>query len=94
MELLTIDLLWQINLLMLRDIMKNKLDILIDSSGIRIFARSVWFCIRIKREISKRDCDKFHLAVCADLLLVMNWRITNGKGTIAHSFVFLLLQSE
>ena len=79
MELLSMDLLWQINLLILKDIMKKKLDILIDSSGIRIFARSVWFCLRIKREISKRDCDKVHLAVCADLLLVMNWRITNGK---------------
>jgi len=79
MELITIDLLGQINLLMLQDIMKKKIDILIDSSGIRIFARSVWFCLRIKREISKRDCDKVHLAVCADLLLVMNWRITNGR---------------
>lgn len=79
MELMTMDLLWQINLLMLKDIMKKKLDILIDSSGIRIFARSVWFCLRIKREISKKDCDKVHLAVCADLLLVMNWRITDGK---------------
>lgn len=79
MELLTMDLLWQFNLLMLKDVMKNKLDILIDSSGIRIFARSIWFCIRIRKEISKRECDKVHLAVCADLLLVMNWRITNGK---------------
>ena len=72
MELLTIDLLWQINLLMLKDIMKNKIDVLIDSSGIRIFARSIWFCLRIKKNISKRDCDKVHVAVCADLLLVMN----------------------
>lgn len=78
-EIITMDLLWQINLLMLKDVMKNKLDILIDSSGIRIFARSIWFCLRINREISKRECDKVHLAVCADLLLVMNWRITNDK---------------
>jgi len=90
MKLLTIDLLWQINLLMLKDIMKKKLDILIDSSGIRIFARSVWFCIRIKREISKRECDKLHLAVCADLLLVMNWRITNGKRNDCPFFRILI----
>lgn len=90
MELLTIDLLWQINLLMLKGIMKNKLDILIDSSGIRIFARSIWFCIRIKKEISKRECDKVHLAVCADLLLVMNWRITNGKRNDCPFFRILI----
>jgi hypothetical protein len=90
MELITINLLWQINLLMLKDIMKNKLDILIDSSGIRIFARSIWFCLRIKKEISKRDCDKFHLAVCADLLLVMNWRITDGKRNDCPFFRILI----
>lgn len=90
MEMITIDLLWQINLLMLKDVMKNKLDILIDSSGIRIFARSIWFCIRIKREISKRECDKVHLAVCADLLLVMNWRITNGKKNDCPFFRILI----
>ena len=90
MELLTMDLLWQINLLMLKDIMKNKIDVLIDSSGIRIFARSVWFCLRIKREMSKRDCDKVHLAVCADLLLVMNWRITNGKRNDCPFFRILI----
>jgi len=90
MELLNMDLLWQINLLMLKDIMKKKLDILIDSSGIRIFARSVWFCLRIKKEISKRDCDKVHLAVCADFLLVMNWRITNGKRNDCPFFRILI----
>ena len=90
MELLTMDLLWQINLLMLKDIMKNKIDVLIDSSGIRIFARSVWFCLRIKREMSKRDCGKVHLAVCADLLLVMNWRITNGKRNDCPFFRILI----
>lgn len=90
MELLSINLLQQINLLLLKDIVKNKLNILIDSSGIRIFARSIWFCLRIKREISKRDCDKVHLAVCADLLLILNWRITNGKRHDCPFFVILL----
>jgi hypothetical protein len=90
MELLTMNLLWQINLLMLRDIMKQKLDILIDSSGIRIFARSIWFCLRIKRDISKRECDKVHIAVCSDLLLVMNWRITNGRRNDSPFFRILI----
>ena len=90
MEILSMDLLWQINLLMLKDIMKNKIDVLIDSSGIRIFARSIWFCIRIKKKISKRDCDKVHLAVSADLLLILNWRITNGRRNDSPFFVILL----
>lgn len=90
MELLSINLLRQINLLLLKDIAKNKLNILIDSSGIRIFARSIWFCIRIKKKISKKDCDKVHIAVCADLLLVLNWRITNGKKHDSPFFVILL----
>jgi hypothetical protein len=90
MELLNFNLLQQINLLLLKDIVKKQLNILIDSSGIRIFARSIWFCLRIKREISKRDCDKVHLAVNADLLLVLNWRITNGKRHDSPFFVILL----
>lgn len=90
MEMMSMNLLWQINLLMLKDIVRTKLNILIDSSGIRIFARSIWFCLRIKREISKRECDKVHLAVDADLLLVLNWRITNGKRNDSPFFVVLL----
>ncbi len=90
MELLSINLLKQINLLLLKDIVKNKLNILIDSSGIRIFARSIWFCIRIKENISKRECDKVHLAVCADLLLILNWKITNGRRHDCPFFVVLL----
>ncbi len=90
MELLNINLLKQINLILLKDIVKKKLNILIDSSGIRIFARSIWFCIRIKENISKRECDKVHLAVCADLLLILNWRITNGRRHDCPFFVILL----
>lgn len=90
MELLSINLLQQINLLLLKDIVKNKMNVLIDSSGIRIFARSIWFCLRIKKMISKRECDKVHLAVCADLLLILNWRITNGKKHDCPFFVILL----
>lgn len=90
MELLSVNLLKQINLLLLRDIVKTRLNILVDSSGIRIFARSIWFCLRIKKEISKRECDKVHLAVCADLLLVLNWKITNGRRNDSPFFVILL----
>ncbi len=90
MELLSIDLLRQLNFLLLKDIVKKKLNIIIDANGIRIFARSIWFCLRIKKTISKRECDKVHLAVCADLLLILNWRITNGKKHDCPFFVILL----
>ena len=90
MELINVNLLREINLLLLRDIVKNRLNIIIDASGIRIFARSIWFCLRIKKRISKRECDKVHLAVSADLLLILNWRITNGKRHDCPFFVILL----
>lgn len=90
MELLTFNLLQQINLLLLKDVVKKRLNIIVDSSGIRIFARSIWFCIKIKEKISKKECDKVHLAVCADLLLVLNWRITSRKRHDCPFFVILL----
>jgi hypothetical protein len=90
MELLTIDLLWKLNLLLLKDIINKKLNIIVDSTGIRISARSIWFCIRIKKEISKRDFDKVHLAVCSDLLVILNWRITNGKRNDCPLFAILI----
>lgn len=90
MELMSMNLLWQINLLLLKDIVRSRLDIIVDASGIRILARSVWFSIRMKLMISKRECDKVHLAVCADLLLILNWRITNGKKHDSPFFAVLL----
>lgn len=90
MELLNFNLLQQINLLLLKDIVSKKLNVIVDATGIRIFARSIWFCLRIKKEISKKECDKVHLAVCADLLLVLNWRITNGKKNDSPFFIILL----
>ena len=69
---------------------KRKLNLMIDSSGIRIIGRSIWFCIRIKEYISKKECDKAHLAVCSDVFFIMNWRITNGKKNDCPYFRKLL----
>ena len=90
MELLSFNMLKQINLLLLKDIVNKKLNVIVDATGIRIFARSIWFCLRIKKEITKRECDKVHLAVCADLLVILNWRITNGKKHDCPYFTILL----
>jgi hypothetical protein len=69
----------EINRILLADLLKHKINLLIDASGIRIIGRSIWFSIRVKRDISRRECDKIHLAVGSDVLFICNWRISNGK---------------
>lgn len=79
MNFFNMELLREFNSVLLKNLLKRKLNILIDSSGIRIIGRSVWYCIRIKKEILRRECDKVHIAICSDLLLILNWRITSYK---------------
>ncbi len=59
--------------------LKKPVDLLLDASGIRLVGRSIWFCIRTKQRIRKKDCDKVHIAVSLCSLLVTNFRITNSK---------------
>ena len=73
MRILSMKLIYKINFTLIREHLGRKLNILIDSSGIRIDKKSSWFCLRIKKIIEKKDCDKLHLAVCSDLLLVLNF---------------------
>lgn len=81
MKHLKFSLIMQFNRELISCIIKRKLNIIIDSTGIRCIGRSVWYCIRIKKKIKKRDCDKIHAAVDADLLLILNFRITRwNKG--------------
>ena len=58
---------------------KKPVDLLIDASGIRLVGRSIWFCIRTKQKIRKKDCDKIHIAICHRSLLIANFRITNSR---------------
>src|SRR3990167_6887331 len=58
---------------------KKPVDLLLDASGIRLVGRSIWFCIRTKKKIRKKDCDKIHIAVSLCSLLIVNFRITNSK---------------
>jgi hypothetical protein len=90
MEHLTMDLLYELNKLIIKEQLKRVLNIIIDASGIRTDERSTWFCLRIKKEVSRRDCDKLHLAVCADLLLILNWRITTWRKNDCPLFKTLL----
>ena len=90
MNLLSMDLLREFNRLLIQKWINRKLDVLIDASGIRIIGRSIWYSIRIKKRISRRECDKVHLAVCKDTLLVLNWFITESKKNDCPFFTRLL----
>ena len=90
MNSLTMDLLREFNRLLIQKWINRKLNILIDASGIRIVGRSIWYSLRIKQDISRRECDKIHLAVCKDTLLVLNWFITEGKKHDSPFFKKLL----
>lgn len=88
--MLSMKLLYEINLLMLAEIMVGKIDMILDSSGIRIIGRSIWYCLRIKKEIHKRECDKVHLAVSSQFMFILNWKITRYKKNDCPFFKILL----
>lgn len=91
MKMLNMQLILKINFAMIKEHLKRKMNIMLDSSGIRTDKRSTWFCLRIKKKVSKRDCDKLHLAVCSDLLLILNWRITAWRKHDSPFFRILLM---
>ncbi len=84
------DLLRQINQILLGKWVKRKLNISIDATGIRILGRSIWYSIRVRKIISRRECDKIHLAICNDTMLILNWFITKGKRNDSPFFRKLL----
>lgn len=75
----TMHLLVSLNHKLLKDWLKKPTDFLLDASGIRINGRSVWYSIRTKRQIRKKECDKVHIAVTDCYLLIANFRITSRK---------------
>src|SRR3989344_4474281 len=63
MNFLNMKTIIEMNRALLSEFFRRKINLLIDASGIRIVGRSIWFSLRTKKNISKRDCDKIHLAV-------------------------------
>lgn len=90
MQNLTMDLLRKINYILIQKWINRKLNISIDASGIRIIGRSIWYSIRIKKDISRRECDKVHLATCNDTMLILNWFITERRKNDNPFFTKLL----
>ncbi len=91
MSLLSMRLIRKINFTLVSEHFKRKLNVMLDASGIRTDKKSAWFCFKIKKTISKRDCEKLHLAVCSDLLLILNWRITAWRKHDSPFFKILLM---
>lgn len=90
MSLISPKLLREFNFILLSDFVKMKLNLLVDASGISIIGKSIWFCLRLKQRLTKKDCDKIHIVACSDVLFVMNWRITKGKKHDCPFFTILL----
>lgn len=63
------------------------LDILLDATGISLISRSIWYNLRLKKKVSKRDCYKLHAAIYLYGGLILNWRISIGKR---HESPFLI----
>jgi len=79
LKVFTINLLSKINKHLIDAWIKKPVDLLLDASGIRLVGRSIWFCIRSKKSIRKKDCDKIHIAVSLCSLLIANFKISNSK---------------
>jgi len=75
----TLKLLSNFNRQLVNAWIKKPVDLLLDASGIRLVGRSIWFCIRTKQKIRKKDCDKIHIAVSNCSLLIANFKISNSK---------------
>jgi hypothetical protein len=75
----TLNFLLSFNKELIDNWVKKPVDLLLDASGIRLVGRSIWFSIRTKKKILKKDCDKIHIAVSLCSLLITNFRISNSK---------------
>lgn len=75
----TLSLLTCFNRRLVKGWVKKPVDLLLDASGIRLVGRSVWYCIRTKQKILKKDCEKVHIAVSLCSLLIVNFKISNSR---------------
>ena len=90
MAMFSMGLLREFNQALIKKFLRPRVNALLDASGIRVIGRSIWYSIRVKKRISRRECDKVHIAVCRDQLLILNWLITNRKKNDCPFFVKLL----
>jgi hypothetical protein len=79
LQIFTIDLLVKLNRMLIKNWVKKPLDLALDASGIQLVGRSVWFNIRTKKKIRKKDCDKVHIATSLCSLLITDFAISNSR---------------
>ena len=79
LKVFTIKTLYELNKKIIGFWVKKPVDLALDASGIRLVGRSVWFNIRTKRKIRKKDCDKVHIAASLCSLLITDFAITNSR---------------
>ncbi len=75
----TLTFLSEFNKKLIDNWIKKPVDLLLDASGIRLVGRSIWFCLKTRQKIQKKDCDKIHIAVSLCSLLIVNFRISNSN---------------
>lgn len=80
----------EFNRLLLKDFLQRKINLALDASGMRIVGRSIWYCLRSKKLISRREFDKVHIAIGIDVLFIFNWRISDGKRHDSPFFRLLI----
>jgi transposase len=55
------------------------MEIIVDSTGLRLINSSSWYDIRIGRENKRKDNIKLHVLCCANTGLIIDFRITDWK---------------
>jgi len=69
---------------------RRGVDVAVDSSGFSLKTSSKWFDIRIKRKSTKRDYIKLHIVIDVDTGIILNFTITDWKGSDAKEFKRLI----
>lgn len=92
LHVFTMDLIVKVNKMLISDWIKTPVDLALDASGIQLVGRSIWFNIRTKKNIRKKDCDKVHIATSLCSLLITDFVITNSKRNDSP-FLRVLLKS-
>ena len=69
---------------------RRGVDVAVDSSGFSLKTSSKWFDIRIKHKSTKRDYIKLHIVIDVDTGIILNFTITDWKGSDAKEFKRLI----
>ena len=69
---------------------RRGMDVAVDSSGFSLKTSSKWFDIRIKRKSTKRDYIKLHIVIDVDTGIILNFTITDWKGSDTKEFKRLI----